>query len=97
MTKKELKKQTTKKVLNYLIEEFDIYMIDREAQYFDFYTDYKSNRYRLQMDTRGYHITGFDSMKLAGDGWSQEEIDRQKFAVELEDVMNERVRKLVAS
>lgn len=97
MTKTELKKQTTKKVLNLLIEEFNAYNINREAQYFEFWADYKSHRFQLQIDTRGYDISSWDSVKLAGDGWSQEEIDRQKFAVELEDVMNERVRKLVAS
>ena len=97
MTKTELKKQTTKRVLNLLIEEFNAYNINREAQYFEFWTDYKSHRFQLQMDTRGYDISSWDSVKLSGDGWTKEEIDRQKFAVELEDVMNERVRELVAS
>ena len=97
MTKTELKKQTTKKVLNLLIEEFNAYNINREAQYFDFWTDYKSHRFQLQMDTRGYDISSWDSISLVGDGWSQEEIDRQKFAEEIENIMNERVRELVAS
>jgi len=97
MTKTELKKQTTKRVLNYLIEEFDIYNIERDNQYFIFWTDYKSHRFQLQMDTRGYDISSWDSVKLSGDGWSQEDIDKQKFAVELEDIMNKRVRELVAS
>ena len=97
MTKKELKKQTTKKVLNHLVREFNIYNIERDNQYFQFWTDYKSHQFELQMDTRGYDISGWDSVRLSGDGWSQEEIDRQKFAVEIEDVMNESVRELVAS
>ena len=97
MTKTELKKQTTKKVLNLLIEEFNAYNINREAQYFDFWTDYKSHRFQLQMDTRGYGISSWDSISLVGDGWSQEQIDKQKFAEEIEDIMNKRVRELVAS
>jgi len=97
MTKTELKKQTTKRVLKYLTEEFNIYNIERDNQYFQFWSDYKSHQFQLQMDTRGYDISGRDSIKLAGDGWSKEQIDKQKFAVELEDVMNERVRELVAS
>ena len=97
MTKTELRKQTTKKVLNHLVKEFNIYNIERDNQYFQFWTDYKSHQFELQMDTRGYDISGWDSVKLSGDGWSQEEIDRQKFAVEIEDVMNESVRELVAS
>ena len=97
MTKTELRKQTTKKVLNHLIEEFNIYNIDRENQYFEFWADYKSHRFQLQMDTRGYDISSWDSVKLSGDGWSQEQIDKQKFAEEIEDIMNESVRELVAS
>ena len=97
MTKTQLKKQETKKVLNHLVREFNIYNIERDNQYFQFWTDYKSHQFELQIDTRGYDISGWDSVKLSGDGWSQEEIDRQKFAVEIEDIMNERVRELVAS
>ena len=97
MTKTELKKQETKKVLNYLVREFNIYNIERDNQYFQFWTDYKSHQFELQMDTRGYDINSWDSVKLSGDGWSQEEIDRQKFAEEIENIMNERVRELVAS
>ncbi len=97
MTKTELKKQEIKKVLNMLIKEFNIYNIDREYQYFDFWADYKSHRFQLQMDTRGYDISSWDSVKLSGDGWSQEDIDKQKFASELEDLMNKKIRELVAS
>ena len=97
MTKTELRKQTTKKVLNHLIEEFNIYNIERDNQYFQFWADYKSHRFQLQMDTRGYDISGWDSIKLSGEGWTKEQIDKQRFAEELEDIVNERVRELVAS
>lgn len=96
-TKTQLKKETTKKVLNLLIEEFDAYNIEREAQYFEFWTDYKSHRFQLQMDTRDYSISSWDSVKLIGSGWTEEELDKQKFAVELEDLMEKKVRELVAS
>ena len=97
MTKTELKKQEIKKVLNMLIKEFNIYNIDREYQYFDFWADYKSHRFNFQMDTRDYSIASSDSIKLSGDGWSQEDIDKQKFAEELEELMNKKIRELVAS
>jgi hypothetical protein len=97
MTKKELKKQETKKVLNMLINVFNIYNIERDNQYFQFWSDYKSHRFQLQMDTRGYDISGWDSLELQGDGWSQEDKDKQKFASEFEDLMNKYVSKLVAS
>tara|TARA_B100000902_G_C26631821_1_gene584843 strand:+ start:274 stop:567 length:294 start_codon:yes stop_codon:yes gene_type:complete len=96
MTKKELKKQETKKVLNMLINVFNIYNIERDNQYLQFWSDYKSHRFQLQMDTRGYDISSWDSVKLSGDGWSQEDIDKQKFASELEELMNKYVSKLVA-
>ena len=97
MTKKELKKQETKKVLNMLINVFNIYNIERDNQYLQFWSDYKSHRFQFQMDTRGYDISSWDSVKLSGDGWSQEDIDKQKFASEWEDLMNKYVSKLVAS
>lgn len=97
MTKTELKKQTTKRVINHLIEEFDAYNINREAQYFEFWADYKSHRFQLQLDTRGYDISSWDSVKLAGDGWTKEQIDKQRFAEELENMMTESVRGIVAS
>ena len=97
MTKTELKKQEIKKVLNMLINVFNIYNIERDNQYFHFWSDYKSHRFQLHMDTRGYDISSWDSVKLSGDGWSQENIDKQKFAVELEDLMEKKVRELVAS
>jgi hypothetical protein len=91
MTKTELRKQETKKVLDMLINVFNIYNIERDNQYFQFWSDYKSHRFQLQMDTRGYDIAGWDSIKLQGDGWTKEQIDKQKFAVELEELMNKYV------
>lgn len=97
MTKAELKKETIKKVLKTLVEEFNIYNIERENQYFDFWVDYKDHTLQMQMDTRGYDIGSWDSTKLGGSGWTEEQIAKQKAAVELEDKMNERVREIVAS
>jgi len=95
MTKTELRKQETKRVLNMLTNVFSIYSTERDNQYFQFFADYKSHRFQLQMDTRGYHIAGWDSIKLQGDGWTKEQIDNQKFAVELEELMNNYISKLL--
>ena len=97
MTKTELKKQEIKKVLNMLIKEFNIYNIDREYQYFDFWADYKDHVLSFQMDTRDYSIASSDAIKLAGDGWSQDDIDKQIAAATLEELMDKKIRELVAS
>ena len=95
MTKTELRKQETKKVLNMLTNVFNIYDTERDNQYFQFFADYKSHRFQLQMDTRGYDIAGWDSIKLQGDGWTKEQIDKQRFAEELEELMNNYISKLL--
>ena len=97
MTKTELKKQTTKAVINHLIQEYDAYNIERENQYIDFWADIDGFEIQLQMDTRGYDVSSWDSVTLLGDNWTQEEKDKQYAATVLEDRMNESIRKLVAS
>ena len=97
MTKTEIKKQTTKKVLNHLIEEYDAYNIEREAQYFDFWADIDGFEIQLQLDTRDYSVASWDSVKLAGDGWSKQQIDKQYAAAILEERIDKSIRELVAS
>ena len=41
MNKTQIKKEKVKKVINYLIDEFDIHTIERENQYLNFW--YKDN------------------------------------------------------
>ena len=95
MTKTELKKQTTKNVLDHLVKEYNAYNIDREAQYFEFWVDYNDFTLQMQIDTRGYDVSSWDSVKLTGNGWSQEEIDKNKYAVELEDKINKSIEMLL--
>ena len=97
MTKSEIKKQTTKKIINHLIEEYDAYNIERENQYIDFWADIDGYVLQLQMDTRDYSVAGWDSMTLAGEGWSEEEKGKQFAATVLEERMNESIGRLVAS
>ena len=97
MTKTEIKKQTTKKVLNHLIEEYDAYNIEREAQYFDFWADIDGFEIQFQMDTRDYSVSSWDSVRLLGDDWTEEEKGKQYAATVLEERMNESIGRLVAS
>jgi|TARA_R110002111_G_scaffold180839_1_gene246464 hypothetical protein len=84
MTKTELKKQKTKKVLNYLAAEFGAYDIERENQYFDMQVDRESFRISIQLDERGYGVSSWDSIELVGNGWTQKELDKQRVAKQLE-------------
>ena len=53
MNKTQIKKEKVKKVINYLIDEFDIYTIERENQYLNFW--YKDD-ITGSLDTRGFDI-----------------------------------------
>ena len=53
MTKTEIKNQKVKKVIDYLIDEFNIKDVERENQYIDF--RYKNN-ITGSLDTRGFDI-----------------------------------------
>jgi len=97
MTKTELKKQQVKNVINHLIEEYDAYNIEREAQYIEFWADIDGFEIQLQMDTRDYSVASWDSMTLAGDGWKKEEINKQVAAAILEERIDQSVRELLAS
>ena len=53
MNKAQIKKEKVKKVINYLIDEFDIHTIERENQYLNFW--YKDD-ITGSLDTRGFDV-----------------------------------------
>jgi len=93
MTTTQLKKQTTKEIINLLIEDFDAYNINREAQYIEFWADIEGFEIDFQMDTRDYSVASWDSMTLAGDGWMKEELNKQVAAAILEERINQAIEK----
>ena len=93
MTKTQLKKQTTKEIINLLIEDFDAYNINREAQYIEFFADIDGFEIDMQMDTRDYSVSSWDSVKLAGDGWKMEDMNKQIAAAILEERINQAIEK----
>ena len=64
MNKTQIKKEKIKKVINYLIDEFDIHTIERENQYLNFW--YKDDITGM-LDTRGFDIL------LTNDNYSSHE------------------------
>ena len=64
MNKAQVKKEKVKKVISYLIDEFDIHTIERENQYLNFW--YKDDITGM-LDTRGFDIL------LTNDNYSSHE------------------------
>ena len=93
LTKTETKKLQTKEIINLLIEDFDAYNINREAQYIEFFADIDGFEIDMQMDTRNYSVSSWDSVKLLGDGWKMEEINKQIAAAILEERINQSIEK----
>ena len=86
MTKAEIKKETVKKVIDYLIDQFDIRDIERENQYINFSYDVCNSDFigtvDGSLDTRGFDIF------LTDDNYSSHED---------EDIMQEKVDSLLKS
>lgn len=97
MNRTQLKKETTKAVINHLIHEYNAYNIERESQYIDFWADVDGFEIQLQLDTRDYSVSSWDGVRLAGVGWSEEEKGRQYAATVLVEKINKSIRELVAS
>lgn len=97
MTKTELKKETTKKVLTFLTEEFGVYNVEREAQYFEFMIEHEGHELQFQLDTRDYELSSWDALKLGEGNWTHEELSKRLSAVEAENVIGYEIRKLLAS
>mgnify|MGYP003629577986 FL=1 len=97
MTKTELKKQELKKVLSYVESTFDLNDLERDYQYFTFSTAFKGSQLSGQIDTRGFDVCIEQNMKLAGNGWSNDERTTAAHAAQLEERMNEMIGTFIGS
>ena len=96
--KTQLRKDQTKAVLATLVYKFNAYNINNEdGARFDFHVDFKDETFQGQMDRRDLEVSLWDSIGLYGDGFTPEEILKQKLAVELEDKINREIRLMKAS
>jgi hypothetical protein len=97
MNKTEQRRLRIKTALSVLIKKFNAYDIDSGGgARFDFSVDYKDLTFHGQLDRRDLQVTFHESIRLHGDGWSAEEILKQKLAVELEDIINRELEDAVA-
>jgi len=92
-TKTQLKKDQTKAIIDTLIDEFNAKVEDADGGRMDVIID----GFQGQFSRGEFYVEFWDSIKLSGDGWSEEQIARQKAAVELEDKVNRELNLLMAS
>ena len=92
-TKTQLRKDQVAAVIDTLEHEFDAQVEDADGGRMDVII----NGFQGQFSRRDFDVMFFDSIKLSGTGWSDEEIARHKAAVELEDRVNREIRLLMAS
>ena len=97
MTKTELKKQELKKVLSYVESTFGLQDLERDNQYFTFSTAFKGSQLSGQIDTRGFDVCIEQNMRLAGNGWSNDERTTAAHASQLEKRMNEMIGTFLGS
>ena len=97
MTKTELKKQELKKVLSYVESTFGLQDLERDNQYFTFSTAFKGSQLSGQIDTRGFDVCIEQNMKLAGNGWSNDERTTAAHAAQLEERMNDMIGTFLGS
>ena len=91
MTKTELKKQQIKKVVEFLIDQFEAQIDDADGGRFDI----TIAGFHGQMSRRDLVVDLWDSIPLHGDGFFPAEVLRQKEAVMFEKIINKEIQKFI--
>ena len=91
MTKTEEKKMQVKKVVEFLIDQFEAQIDDADGGRFDI----TIGDFHGQMDRRDLVVDLWDSIRLHGDGFTPAERLRQQDAVAFEKQINEEIQKLI--
>ena len=91
MTKREIQRLETKKVIDYLIKEYDAIVEDGEGGRFNVIIGGLNG----QFSRRDYDITFHESITLAGEGWTEDEVNTYHLACSLEDSLNEEIKELL--
>ena len=92
MTKTELKKLQIKKVLEFLVDQFEAQIDDNgDGGRFDI----TIGDFHGQMSRRDLYVEFWDSIPLHGDGFFPAERLRQIEAVQFENQINEEIQKLI--
>jgi hypothetical protein len=92
MNKTEVKKLLVKTAIEVLINKFNAEVEDNGEGRFDV----QINGFNGQLDRRDLEFGFWDSVKLAGSGWSPEQIQHQQDSVELENKINAEIKRVLA-
>jgi hypothetical protein len=93
MNKTEVKKLMVKTAIEVLINKFNAEVEDSgDGGRFDVQID----KFQGQLDRRDLEVGFWDSVKLAGSGWSAEERQHQQDSVALENQINAEIKRVLA-
>jgi hypothetical protein len=97
MTKTELKKAQTKLVMEMLINKYNAYNIEDEmGGRISFYIDSKlGNIFQCEYHRSYQNICIAQNVKLTGDGWSVDEINKAAEADQYETLLNKEVETIL--
>ena len=93
MTITAIKKANFKAVKDLLINKYNAYNIDNEGSFFSMFIDFEDFTLQCQL-TRDCDFGSYDSIKLSGDGWTEEEIAKQAAAERLESEVEADMKKI---
>ena len=93
MTKTAIRKENFRNVKNLLIDKYNAYSIDNEGSFFSMFIDFEDFTLQCQL-TRDCDFGSYDSIKLSGDGWTEEEIAKQAAAERLEEVVEKEIEEI---
>ena len=93
MTITAIKKANFKAVKDLLINKYNAYNIDNEGSFFGMCIDFEDFTMSCQL-TRDCDFGSYDSIKLSGDGWTEEEVAKQAAAERLESEVEVDMKKI---
>ena len=93
MTKTAIRKANFKAVKDLLINKYNAYSIDNEGSFFSMFIDFEDQTLQCSL-SRDCQFGSYDSIKLAGDGWTEEEIAKQAAASKFEDQLDKEIEKI---
>ena len=93
MTNTAIRKANFKAVKDLLINKYNAYSIDNEGSFFSMFIDFEDFTLSCQL-TRDCQFGSYDSIKLAGDGWTKEESAKQAAASKFEDQLDKEIEKI---
>ena len=97
MTKTEINKATTKAVMEMLVNKYNAYNIEDEmGGRISFYIDSEMDNTFTGEYHRSYHDININqNVKLSGNGWSVEDINKAAEADKYESMLNKEVKTIV--